>query len=80
MMRKLLLLALVFLLTVTGAWAQRAVKGRITDEAGAPVQSATIIVKGTHNGTTTDNSGNFSLTVPPDSKILVVSALGYCTE
>jgi len=77
MMRKFLLLALVCLLTVTGAWAQRTVKGRITDEAGVPIQSASVIVKGTHNGTTTDVLGNFTLALPPNSKVLIVSALGY---
>jgi TonB-linked SusC/RagA family outer membrane protein len=76
-MRKLLLSALAFLLAVTVARAQQPVKGKITDEKGAPIPGATISVKGTSVGTYTDNAGNFSFTLPPNTKVLIVSAVGY---
>jgi TonB-linked SusC/RagA family outer membrane protein len=75
-MRKSLLLALLFFAVVT-ARAQQVVKGKLTDESGAPIPGASVIIKGTTFGTTTDQSGNFSFTLPPDSKFLVFSALGY---
>jgi TonB-linked SusC/RagA family outer membrane protein len=76
-MRKLLLSALVFLLAVTLTQAQQAVKGKITDEKGAPIPGATISVKGTTVGTYTDNAGNFSFTLPPNTKVLLISAIGF---
>lgn len=76
-MRKLLLLALLFFTAIAGALAQQVVKGKITDDMGAPIPGASIVVKGTANGTTTDNDGNFSFTLPPNTKYLLVSAVGY---
>jgi TonB-linked SusC/RagA family outer membrane protein len=76
-MRKLLLSALVFLLAVTVTRAQQAVKGKITDEKGAPIPGATISVKGTSVGTYTDSEGNFSFTLPSNTKVLLISAVGY---
>jgi TonB-dependent starch-binding outer membrane protein SusC len=52
------------------------ITGKVTDQTGAPVPGASVVVKGTTVGTAADNNGNFSLTVPNDAKILVVSFLG----
>lgn len=38
-------------------------KGKITDEKGAPIEGASIIVKGTTTGTITDSNGNYELQV-----------------
>ncbi|HUP13888.1 MAG TPA: TonB-dependent receptor plug domain-containing protein, partial [Niastella sp.] len=76
-MRKSLLMALLFFAVVNVAKAQQVVKGKLTDDAGVPIPGGSVIIKGTTFGTTTDNSGNFSFTLPPNSKILVFSALGY---
>ena len=53
------------------------VKGRILDSTGEPIIGASIIEKGTTNGTITDIDGNFSLSVSSSKAILVVSYLGY---
>lgn len=55
------------------------VKGKIVDDNGDPLPGATIIQKGTTNGTTTDMDGNFSLSVPSDAT-LVASYVGYINE
>lgn len=55
---------------------QQIIRGRVTDEAGLPLPGASVMEKGTTNGTTTDMDGNFSLTVP-NNAVLVVSFLGY---
>ena len=56
---------LAFLLIgVTTAFAQLTVKGTVTDEAGDPIIGASILEKGTTNGTITDFDGKFSLKVP----------------
>ena len=52
------------------------VVGRVTTEAGEPISGASIMVKGSTNGTYTDGLGNFSITVPEDAR-LVVTAVGY---
>ena len=52
------------------------VVGRVTTEAGDPISGASIMVKGSTNGTYTDGLGNFSITVPEDAR-LVVTAIGY---
>lgn len=52
------------------------VQGIVTDSSNEPVIGASIIVKGTTNGTVTDINGHYSLTVPQDA-ILEVSSIGY---
>jgi hypothetical protein len=39
------------------------IKGNVTDEKGAPMEGASIIVKGTTTGTITDSNGNYELQV-----------------
>ncbi len=57
------------------------VTGCVVDGAGIPVIGATVIVKGTAIGTTTDIDGNYELTVPApaNSHELEISYLGYET-
>lgn len=52
------------------------IKGIVKDEKGEPVIGATIIEKGTSNGTITDINGQFSLSVP-EKKYLHISSVGY---
>jgi TonB-dependent starch-binding outer membrane protein SusC len=52
------------------------IAGKITDAAGNPVPGASILVKGTSHGTTSDAEGNFKLTVTPNS-IVIVSFAGF---
>ncbi|MBL7726374.1 MAG: SusC/RagA family TonB-linked outer membrane protein, partial [Dinghuibacter sp.] len=54
------------------------IRGTITDEKGQPLEGASVLVKGTNNGTKTDEKGNFSLDVPPGST-LVISYVGFET-
>jgi TonB-linked SusC/RagA family outer membrane protein len=56
------------------------ITGKVTDGAtGEPLAGATVQVKGTSIGTTTDAAGNFSLSMPNDAKMLLISYLGYRT-
>lgn len=52
------------------------VTGKVTDDKGLPVAAATIIEKGTKNGTTANSDGVFSLKVKEGAK-LIISALSY---
>lgn len=56
---------------------QRTVTGTVTDENGSAMPGVNVVVKGTSNGTATDGSGNFSLQVPGDDAVLVISFVGY---
>ena len=64
------------------AFAQRGItiKGRIVDADGLPVIGAGVTLKGTTTGVAADFDGNFTLTVPGETAVLEVAALGYVTE
>ena len=55
------------------------VTGKVTDAAGEPVIGASVMEKGTSNGTVTDLDGNFSLAVA-DGKTLVISYIGMQSQ
>ena len=79
-MRKITtLLALLLIVVTQGAFAQRAISGRvISSEDGLAMPGVTVMVRGTTIGTATDVNGNFSLNVPNDAVILV-SFMGFRT-
>ena len=52
------------------------ISGRITDTSGEPVIGASVVVKGTTNGTITDFDGKFSLNAPAQGT-LTISYIGY---
>ncbi len=57
----------------------RKVTGTVVDESGAPLPGATVLIKGTSEGTQTDFDGHFSLSVQKGQE-LVVSYLGFHNE
>ncbi|CAM4045493.1 SusC/RagA family TonB-linked outer membrane protein [Gillisia hiemivivida] len=59
--------------------AQQTVSGTVTDESG-PMPGATVAIKGTSTGTTTDFDGNYTINNVPDGGILVFSFIGYETQ
>lgn len=62
------------------AFAQKkSVSGTVTDSSNEPIIGASILEKGTSNGTITDIDGNFQLNVSPNS-LLVISYVGYQPE
>ena len=56
------------------------VKGKITDTNGEGLTGVSILLKGTTNGTSTDINGNYSLNIPEDSGVLIVSYLGFISK
>ena len=60
--------------------SDKVIKGVITDETGLSVIGANVVVKGTTIGTVTDVDGKFSIEVPSDDAILVVSYIGYMDQ
>ena len=55
------------------------VSGTVTDSSG-PLPGASIVVKGTTNGTQTDFDGNYSLDDVDSSATLVFSYIGFATQ
>jgi len=54
-----------------------AVKGKVVSESGVPIPYATVMIKGTKDGTACDTAGNFSIRYKGDKPVLQVTALGY---
>jgi TonB-linked SusC/RagA family outer membrane protein len=53
------------------------VEGTILDESGKPVANASIVVKGTTFGATTDINGKFQIKNSQESVSLIISCVGY---
>jgi iron complex outermembrane receptor protein len=70
-------LSAFFLLVSVGMYAQ-SVSGTVSSEDG-PLPGATVVVKGTSNGTTTDFDGNFTIAADADA-VLVVSFVGFTSQ
>ena len=59
---------------------QSAISGVVTDDTGQPLPGASIIVKGTSRGATTDFDGNYTLTLENEDAIILVSYIGFTTQ
>lgn len=59
---------------------QNAVTGKVTDRTGLGLPGVTVFVKGTTNGTITDNNGNFNITNVDSQSILSFSFVGMRTQ
>jgi len=78
-MRKILLgFAMLFIALMANAQTQT-VSGKITDATGAAIPSATVLEKGTKNGTISGEDGSYILKVKSSKAILVFSAVGFET-
>jgi hypothetical protein len=66
-MRKIFLTLTMCFVLIAGAMAQHRVSGTVSDADGAGIPGATVIEKGTSNGTITNVDGNYSLNVSSGS-------------
>jgi TonB-linked SusC/RagA family outer membrane protein len=72
------IMLMLFALPLMAAAQQKAVTGHVTNESGAPL-GASITIKGTGKGTTTDANGNFTIQAAVGAK-LVISATEYVAQ
>jgi iron complex outermembrane receptor protein len=77
-MKKILFLLCV-IFSISTAMAQNSISGTVTDSDNQPLPGASVVEKGTSNGTTTDFDGKYTLTVG-DNATLVVSFVGYTSN
>ncbi|SMO88591.1 SusC/RagA family TonB-linked outer membrane protein [Gracilimonas mengyeensis] len=75
------ILTLTLLLTWIFTYGQDlTVTGTVSDATdGAPLPGVNIVLEGTMTGTTSDRDGNYEITVPADTSVLVFSYIGYET-
>ncbi|RFM30580.1 TonB-dependent receptor [Deminuibacter soli] len=81
-MRHFLQWMLLLLVSLHGiAQAQtRVISGKITDAANKPLAGASIQLKNSAKGTTTNDEGEFHISVPGADAVLVISYTGYDTQ
>ncbi len=80
-MKNIMLFLLALVLGSQVMAQQTLVTGRITDALdGSGLIGANVLVKGTANGTIADIDGNYSVSVPAGSSVLIFSSIGYRTQ
>lgn len=81
-MRKLFMMLVCIIFAATQLYAQnRTVTGKVSDDKGDPIPNASVTVKGTKQGTTTNAEGYFTLSgVPASVKSLSISSLNFVTR
>jgi TonB-dependent starch-binding outer membrane protein SusC len=79
-MRKFVTLVVCVVMFFAHAFAQtRRVTGRVVDDSGNPLSGVSVVVRG-GTGTTTDQNGNFTLSVSPSARSLDISAVNYAAQ
>ena len=53
------------------------ITGTVSDEKGLPLERASVLLKYSKKGTSTDKDGNFSMMIPQEGGIIIVSYVGY---
>ena len=76
--RKILMFTFLFMLPI--AMLAQTIKGKVTDKSGNTIPYMNVLVKGTSNGVTTNDAGEFSLAVKSLPVTLVVSSMGFETK
>ena len=80
--RKLLLVTGILWMSITTLMAQKTFEytGTVTDKQGETLPGVSVVIKGTMNGCATDIQGNFKISSPNPSELLVVSFVGSVTQ
>jgi len=73
------LFLLAFLFFSPGLFAQTPVKGKVFDSDGTPLSGASVVIRGTGRGTSTNTLGEFTINANP-GEVLEFSMVGYQTQ
>lgn len=73
---------LMFLCLSLMGWAQESIHlhGQVTDAGGAPLPGASVLIKGTLNGTVTKEDGHYTLETTHPHPTLLFSFQGFATQ
>ena len=76
-----ILFLLILAITTNMIYAQNTdiISGRVSSSIGEPMIGASVMVKGTTNGTITDLDGNFKVEAS-STATLIISYVGYVTQ
>ena len=81
MNRKSILILFGFLLFATVTFAQKTIKGKVTDAAdGKGIPGVSVLVTGTPAATTTSADGTYTLSIPDNATSLTFKYLGFATQ
>jgi hypothetical protein len=74
------IVVMTFSTLFTNAQSTKKITGKVTDENSNTLAGVSITVKGSTGGTTTDEAGSFSITVPETGTVLIFSYSGYTKQ
>lgn len=81
MNRKFTLICSCFILFSWSGFSQQVVRGKVSDAGnGAGIPGASILIKGSSSGTSTQPDGTYSITLPANATTLIVKYLGFLTQ
>ena len=75
--RKIAGVLLCLFVSLSGAYAQRVIKGKVTDNKGESLPGVSVLLSGSSTGASTDVDGAYELLVPSDKSVLEFSFLGF---
>jgi len=78
MINRFIILTLLLLSFFSGSYAQK-VSGTVKEKDGAPIPYANILLKGTYQGTMTDENGHFTI-ISPKNDTISISSVGYISQ
>lgn len=77
-MKKIVLFFVAAVMSAGVAFAQNTVSGVVTDAStGEPIPFASVQVKGTMTGASSDGEGYYTITAPAQDAVLIFSSVGY---
>ncbi len=59
---------------------KKEIKGKVTDKSGSPLPGVSVVVKGTTIGASTNTNGEFTLRIPENADVLLVSFIGMVPQ
>ena len=73
---------ILFQFSTVSSFAQTTgtIKGTVKDAGGQPLQGASVQVQGSRGGTSTDNSGSYSINAPTGNQVLIISFVGFAMQ
>lgn len=77
--QRLFFVALFSVLAIEASAQSKTISGTVLDKTGESVIGASVVVKGTTNGSITDFEGKFTISNVPDNGTIQVSFVGYKT-
>lgn len=78
--KKVMIMCLLLISSFVFAQKTYTVSGTVTEKGVGPIIGATVVVKGTTNGTITDPDGHYELTGIQENSVLVFSFIGMASK